>query len=128
METAPDDHSELLREKGLGKAMVYELMELGRLRYVGERAAKIVHDRWHRDCQGCGLTEIVRRGDAVGFEPDSLDGALYEGYEYCEACMDRSEPAPPKWAVLPSAGARDEDAGQQSPGRKRSGQKASMTG
>jgi hypothetical protein len=77
--------------------MVYELMKLGQVRYVGERDTRIVHDRWHTDCQGCGLNEAVRRGDAVGFEPDSLDEAFLEGYEYCEACFDKTEPAPPKW-------------------------------
>jgi hypothetical protein len=78
--------------------MVRELKQLGRRRYVGDSRTRLVHDRWHADCQGCGLRDIVRDGHAVGFEPDTLDGALWAGYEYCEACIDSTEPAPPTWA------------------------------
>jgi hypothetical protein len=90
--------------------MIYDLMKLGRLRYVGDRGTKIVHDRWHPDCQGCGLDETVRRGGAVGFKPDSLDGAFLEGYDYCEACFDKTDPRPPKWASVAGpmgSGSRD---------------------
>ena len=73
------------------------LQKLGQRRYVGDSSNNLVHDRWHADCQGCGLDEIVRRGDAVGFTPDTLDGALWAGYEYCEACHDRTEPPVPSW-------------------------------
>jgi hypothetical protein len=78
--------------------MVEEIKSLGRRRYVGDKVSKLVHDRWHPDCQGCGLRDILWRGDAVGFEPDTLDGALWEGYEYCEGCHDRTDPDPPEWA------------------------------
>jgi hypothetical protein len=79
--------------------MVRQITDFGKRRYVGDAASKIVHDRWHPDSEGCGLSDIVRRGDAVGFEPDTLDGALYEGYEYCEACFDKEEPEAPSWAA-----------------------------
>ena len=92
--------------------MVKELKELGRRRYVGDSRTGLVHDRWHEDCEGCGLDAVVRRGDAVGFEPDTLDGALWSGYEYCEACHDRSEPAAPRWASLKTA-ANEPDAGYE---------------
>ncbi len=75
---------------------VSKLRELGRRRYVGDSATKLAHDSWHADCQGCGLGETLRNGHAVGFEPDTLDGALWAGYEYCETCHDRTEPVPPK--------------------------------
>jgi hypothetical protein len=78
--------------------MVRELRQLGKSRYIGDSRTKVVHDRWHADCQGCGVRDIVRDGHAVGFQPDTLDGALWEGYEYCEACIDQSEPEPPGWA------------------------------
>ncbi|MFH1866377.1 MAG: hypothetical protein ABIK85_10885 [Candidatus Eisenbacteria bacterium] len=108
--------------------MVYELMELGRLRYVGERSTKIVHDRWHPDCDGCGLYETVRRGDAAGFEPDSLDGALLEGYEYCEACFDKTEPSPPKWASPATPAARREASEPQPPAQTRARESSGVAG
>ena len=77
---------------------VSKLEKLGGRRYVGNRATKLAHDTWHADCQGCGLDEMLRNGDAVGFEPDTLDGALWAGYEYCETCHDTTEPAPPSGA------------------------------
>ena len=83
--------------------MMNELTKLGRRRFVGDSRTNLVHDRWHSDCQGCGLDEAVRSGCAVGFEPDTLDGALWAGYEYCEACHDRSEPSAPRWAKVQSA-------------------------
>jgi hypothetical protein len=90
--------------------MEYRLMKLGRVRYVGDSSTKHVHDRWHPDSQGCGVREIVERGHAVGFEPDTLDGALLAGYEYCEGCHDRTEPRPPEWAssAEPSEEHRDD--------------------
>jgi len=77
---------------------VSKLRELGRRRYVGDVSTKLAHDTWHADCQGCGLGETLRNGHAVGFEPDTLDGALWAGYEYCETCHDGTEPIPPAGA------------------------------
>ena len=97
--------------------MVFDLMKLGRVRYVGDSRNKLAHDRWHQDSQGCGLDDLVRRGHAVGFEPDKLDGALLAGYEYCEACHDRTEPSTPSWAVPaePEDEERAEAEGQREP-------------
>lgn len=80
--------------------MVFDLVKLGRARYVGDSRNMLAHDRWHTDCQGCGVNDLVRRGHAVGFEPDTLDGALLAGYEYCEGCHDKTEPEAPSWARL----------------------------
>ncbi len=77
---------------------VSKLTKLGGRRYVGDRATKLAHDTWHADCQGCGLDETLRNGHAVGFEPDTLNGALWAGYEYCETCHDTTEPVPPSGA------------------------------
>ena len=86
-----------------GALMVNILKELGRRRYVGDSRTNVVHDRWHEDCEGCGLAAVVRSGHAVGFTPDTLDGALWAGYEYCEACHDRTEPSAPRWASVRTA-------------------------
>jgi hypothetical protein len=75
--------------------MALAIRELGDRRYVGDAAKKIVHDRWHPDCEDCLMDDIVASGDAVGFEPDELDQAFYEGYEYCEDCFDRGTPERP---------------------------------
>jgi hypothetical protein len=74
---------------------VSRLGDLGGRRYVGDSRTKLAHDTWHTDCQGCGLDEMCRNGHAVGFEPDTLDGALWAGYEYCETCHDHTEPILP---------------------------------
>ena len=80
--------------------MVFDLVKLGRARYVGDSRNMLAHDRWHSDCQGCGLDDLLHRGHAVGFEPDTLDGALLAGFEYCEGCHDKTEPQAPSWARL----------------------------
>ena len=82
---------------------VSELRELRGRRYVGDSRTRLAHDTWHADCQGCGLDETLRNGHAVVFEPDTLDGALWAGYEYCEACHDKTEPVPPRWAGTEAA-------------------------
>ena len=64
-------------------------------RYVGATDTMIVHDRWHEDCEDCLMEELVRRGVAVGFAPDSLDQALWEDFEYCPYCFDKTDPPPP---------------------------------
>jgi hypothetical protein len=101
--------------------MVYELVKLGKARYVGDRRTKVAHDRWHVDSQGCGLGELARRGDAVGFRPDTLDGALLEGYEYCETCHDKTEPEPPEWASVSTRSAREPEREASGPENGRAG-------
>jgi hypothetical protein len=76
-------------------AMMYSVTELDGERYVGDTERKIVHDRWHKNCEGCMVEEIARRGAAVAFQPDELDSALMEDFEYCTYCFDDTEPSPP---------------------------------
>jgi hypothetical protein len=83
--------------------MVRGLRQLGKRRYIGDSRTRIVHDRWHADCPECGVRDVARDGYAVGFEPDTLDGALWAGYEYCETCIDSTEPSPPRWARAKAA-------------------------
>ena len=80
-----------------------KLAELGRRRFIGDVEEMIVHDRWNPDCEGCFPELLVDRGVARGFEPDTLDRALWEGYEYCPDCFTRDEPRPPEWADLSSS-------------------------
>ena len=75
--------------------MSYRLNELGDCRFVGDSTSKIVHDRWHGDCEDCLMQTLIDRGAAVRFEPDELDQAFVEGYDYCIHCFDRSTPARP---------------------------------
>ncbi len=75
--------------------MAVQIRELGDRRYFGDEEKKIVHDRWHADCEDCLMDDILARGAAVGFEPDDLDQAFGEGYEYCEYCFDRRDPKRP---------------------------------
>jgi hypothetical protein len=77
---------------------VYRLTRTGGARYVGDVRAKIVHDRWHPDCEGCLTGMLISEGAAVGFESDDLDEALLEGFECCSWCFDRSEPRSPSAA------------------------------
>lgn len=85
-------------EGGAGQpedAMMHSVTELDGERYVGDTERKIVHDRWHKNCEGCMVEEIARRGAAVAFQPDELDSALMEDFEYCTYCFDDTEPSPP---------------------------------
>jgi hypothetical protein len=65
-------------------------------RYVGDTDAMVVHDRWHEECEDCLMEEVLARGVAVGFGPDTLEQALWEGFEYCPYCIDRTDPEPPR--------------------------------
>ncbi|MBN2566013.1 MAG: hypothetical protein JXB46_09925 [Candidatus Eisenbacteria bacterium] len=74
------------------------LQALGKRRFVGDSRTGEVHDRWHGECEDCLLEDLIGEGRAVGFEPDTLDGALSEGFDTCPYCMDRTEPPRPVWA------------------------------
>jgi hypothetical protein len=74
---------------------VYQIVEHEGQRYVGEMDRAIVHDTWHSECETCLVEDMIARGVAVGFEPDRLDQAFWEGFEYCDHCFDRTEPLPP---------------------------------
>jgi len=73
----------------------YKLKRHDGQRFVGDVENMIVHDTWHPDSEDCMVEEIVRRGAAVAFEPDDLDQAFWDGFDYCEHCFDKSDPAPP---------------------------------
>ena len=68
--------------------MAVRIRELDGRRYVGDEEKKIVHDRRNGECEDCLMEDIIARGVAVGFDPDDLDQAFSEGYEYCEHCLD----------------------------------------
>jgi hypothetical protein len=78
--------------------MSYELKELADRRFIGDSASMTVHDRWHPECEDCLMQTLVERGVAVGFEPDDLDQAFAEGYDYCIHCFDRSTPERPDFS------------------------------
>jgi hypothetical protein len=74
------------------------LQKLGKRRFVGDKSSSEVHDRWHGDCEDCLLEELIKDGHAVGFDPDTLDGALSEGFDTCPYCFDKTDPPMPSWA------------------------------
>lgn len=61
-------------------------------RYVGDAERRIVHDTHHGECEDCIVEDLIARGAAVSFRPDSLDQAFDEGYDYCDWCFDSSDP------------------------------------
>ncbi len=75
--------------------MAYPLQKVGSQRFVGESDKEIVHDTWHGDCEDWFVQKLIDAGVAVCFDPDTLDQALTEGYEYCSHCFDRTSPRPP---------------------------------
>jgi hypothetical protein len=76
---------------------MHRLQAFGRHRFVGNITSKEVHDRWHGDCEDCLLEGFLKDGQAVGFEPDTLDAALSHGFETCPHCFGRDEPSGPPW-------------------------------
>jgi hypothetical protein len=79
-------------------SIVYEIRRLDSQRYVGDTSTMTVHDRWHPECDDTLMKTLVRAGTAVAFEPDDLDQAFYEGFDYCSECFDKTEPLRPAWA------------------------------
>ncbi len=54
--------------------------------YLGNKSTREVHEL--RDEQeNCQVSKIVVAGNAVGFEPDTLDQAHVEGYDDCHYCI-----------------------------------------
>lgn len=72
-----------------------EVKSLGGLRYVGDRDTMTVHDLWNRDSEACGVDELVERRLAVRFDPDTLEQAFWEGFDYCDTCFGKREPTAP---------------------------------
>lgn len=71
------------------------ITELDGVRYVGDRTSMTVHDSWNRDSEHCLLDELAERGDAVGFDPDTLEQSFWEGFDYCDDCFGKREPTAP---------------------------------
>jgi hypothetical protein len=74
--------------------MAHPLRNLDGRRYVGDRERQVVHDTWHDECEDCIIEDLVHRDRAVGFAPDTLGQAFEEGYDYCDWCVDGSDPEP----------------------------------
>lgn len=83
-----------------------ELRHLADERYVGDKSSMNVHDRWHGECEDCLMEDLIEKGVAVRFDPDSLDQAFMEGFDYCSSCIDRTDPAPPESISRPGQSLR----------------------
>ena len=66
---------------------VRELTRLNDVRYVGDRESMVIHDSWNGESEGCCLDGLSDKGTAVGFEPDTLEQAFQEGFDYCDHCI-----------------------------------------
>ncbi|MFH1501790.1 MAG: hypothetical protein ABIG03_01955 [Candidatus Eisenbacteria bacterium] len=77
------------------------LSKMEGIRYVGDRDALVVHDTWNNDSEGCRLGDLLGRGEAVSFEPDTLEQAFDEGFDYCDDCIGASDPdgPPASWST-----------------------------
>jgi len=60
-------------------------------RYLGNSSPskKEVHDL-HNEKTNCQINEILKSGNAVGFDPDTLQQAHSEGYDNCAYCIGSS--------------------------------------
>ena len=61
-------------------------------RYVGNRNKMEVHDLDNEKIRPnqCQVDEIIAAGNAVIFEPDTLEQAHREGYDNCVHCIGES--------------------------------------
>jgi len=66
------------------------------VRYVGDRTTFLVHDSWNRESESCFLEGVAREGRAVAFDPDTLEQAFNEGFDYCDVCVGKEEPFAPE--------------------------------
>lgn len=58
--------------------------------YLGNTSTREVHEL--RDEQtNCRIGEIIAAGNAVGFDPDTLEQANVEGYDNCSYCIGGSK-------------------------------------
>ena len=64
-----------------------------RTRYLADFESMFVHDRWTGECTEEELHAIVRRGDALGFEPDTLCSALEMLFKCCPRCVPGDDAA-----------------------------------
>ncbi len=74
--------------------MAHRLTNINGSRFIGDAEQGVVHDRRHEECEDCLVQDLVDRGRAVGFRPDTLAQAFDEGYDYCDWCLDGSDPDP----------------------------------
>jgi len=76
------------------------------VRYVGDRATFFVHDSWNRESEACFLDSLAEEGRAVAFDPDTLEQAFNEGFDYCDVCVGKEEPPAPEAEARKRAGAK----------------------
>ena len=57
--------------------------------YLGNKSTREVHDL-RDEPTNCQIDEIIAAGNAVGFEPDTLDQTHVEGYDNCHYCIGGS--------------------------------------
>lgn len=74
---------------------MYKITEHEGQRYVGDTSTMTVHDTWSSDCENCVIVDLIERGVAVAFNPDNLDHAFMNDFDYCDYCFGRQEPKPP---------------------------------
>lgn len=62
-------------------------------RFLGNRENMEVHDLKNADTSqnGCGISEFIRSGHAVGFIIDTLEQAKQERYAACGKCINKAE-------------------------------------
>ncbi len=62
-------------------------------RFLGHRETKEVHDLKNEVIgpDGCGVRDIIKAGQAVGFIIDTLDQAHKEKYTACAKCIGRAK-------------------------------------
>ena len=75
-----------------------EISKLDSERYVADTSTMEVHDRWNGECEDCLMEDVIARGAAVAFEPDTLDQALEEGFDCCDECFGKKDSPRPAWA------------------------------
>lgn len=63
-----------------------------RKRFVGNKNKKEVHDLDNEKTgpNECQIDEIIRAGNAVTFNPDTLSQAHSQGYDNCAYCIGSS--------------------------------------
>ncbi len=69
--------------------MAFPVQSLRGRHYIGDPGTMTVHDVLHEDPtpDGCRIWDLVRSGQAVGFQPDKLRQAVAEGYAPCPKCL-----------------------------------------
>ncbi len=58
--------------------------------YLGNKSTREVHEL-RDEHTNCRIGEIIAAGNAVGFDPDTLEQAHVEGYDTCSYCIGGSK-------------------------------------